>query len=106
MNDSFANDAKLTRRIGPATVLIHPADAAERGLAEGEVVLLESDAGRLSLTVAFSEGLPRGVVYSTKGRWPKREAGMANINVLNPGLESDMGRSTTVHGIEVTITRA
>jgi hypothetical protein len=23
------------------------------------------------------------------GRWPKREAGMANINLLNPGLESD-----------------
>jgi biotin/methionine sulfoxide reductase len=84
---------------------MHPADAADRGLDAGDVVLLESDAGRLNLAVALSEGLPRGVIYSTKGRWPKREPGMANINVLNPGLESDMGRSTTVHGIEVTVTR-
>jgi anaerobic selenocysteine-containing dehydrogenase len=104
LNDSFANDAKLTRRIGAATVAMHPSDAAERGLADGDEVLLESDAGRLRLAVALSEGLPRGVIYSTKGRWPKREPGVANINVLNPGVESDMGHSTTVHGIEVTVT--
>ena len=34
LNDSFANDAKVAKRIGPATVALHPADAAERGLAE------------------------------------------------------------------------
>jgi anaerobic selenocysteine-containing dehydrogenase len=105
LNDSFANDAKLTRRMGAATVMMHPADAADRGVAAGDVVLLESSAGRLNLTAALSESLPRGVIYSPKGRWPKREPGMANINVLNPGVESDMGRSTSVHGTEVTVTR-
>ncbi|MBV9537190.1 MAG: hypothetical protein JO321_17465 [Solirubrobacterales bacterium] len=105
LNDSFANDAKLSRRIGAATVTMHPADAADRGLAAGDAVLLESDTGQLSLTVGLSEGLPRGVVYSPKGRWPKREPGATNINALNPGLESDMGHSTTVHGIEVTVTQ-
>jgi anaerobic selenocysteine-containing dehydrogenase len=105
LNDSFANDAKLTRRLGVATVMMHPADAADRRLAPGDVALLESEAGRLNLTVELSEGLPRGVIYSPKGRWPKREPGMANVNVLNPGLESDMGHSTSVHGTEVTVTR-
>ncbi|MBV9536182.1 MAG: molybdopterin-dependent oxidoreductase [Solirubrobacterales bacterium] len=105
LNDSFANDAKLSRRIGAATVTMHPADAADRGLAAGDAVLLESATGQLSLTVALSEGLPRGVVYSPKGRWPKREPGAANVNALNPGLESDMGHSTTVHGTEVTVTQ-
>jgi anaerobic selenocysteine-containing dehydrogenase len=103
LNDSFANDAKLTRRIGAATVAMHPADAAERGLAAGDMALLQSSAGKLSLAVALSDELPRGVIYSPKGRWPKREPGGANVNALNPGEESDMGRSTAVHGVEVTV---
>ena len=103
LNDSFANDAKLTRRIGAATVAMHPADAAERGLAAGDIALLRSGTGTLSLAVALSDELPRGVIYSPKGRWPKREPGRANVNALNAGVESDMGRSTTVHGVEVTV---
>jgi anaerobic selenocysteine-containing dehydrogenase len=105
LNDSFANDAKLTRRIGPATVTMHPEDARERGLATGDVALLRNGAGQLTLSVALSDELPRGVVYSPKGRWPKREPGGANVNMLNPGTASDMGRSTSVHGIEVTVSR-
>ena len=105
LNDSFANDPKLTARLGEATVAMHPDDAAERGLAAGDEAQLESSVGRLRLLVALSDALPRGVCYSPKGRWPKREPGAANVNVLNPGEESDMGRSTAVHGVEVTITR-
>jgi anaerobic selenocysteine-containing dehydrogenase len=103
LNDSFANDAKLTRRIGPASVGMHPADAAARGLGAGDAAVLESTVGQLQLTVELSESLPRGVIYSPKGRWPKREPSLANVNVLNPGDASDMGRSTTVHGVEVRV---
>jgi hypothetical protein len=56
--------------------------------------------------VALSEDLPRGVAFSPKGRWPKLEAAQANVNALNPGTASDMGASTTVHGVEITLTRA
>jgi anaerobic selenocysteine-containing dehydrogenase len=105
LNDSFANDPKISWRIGAATVAMHPEDAAQRGLADGDRVLLESAAGSLSLAVTLSEDLPRGVVYSPKGRWPKRTPEQANVNVLNPGTPSDMGASTTVHGIEVTVRR-
>jgi hypothetical protein len=45
------------------------------------------------------------VVYSPKGRWYKREPAGANVNVLNPGERSDMGASTTVHGLEVSVNR-
>jgi anaerobic selenocysteine-containing dehydrogenase len=106
LNDSFANDPKLTYRLGSPTVTMHPRDAADRGLVAGDEAVLESTTGRLTLTVALSDELPRGVIYSPKGRWPKREPGDANVNVLNPGVESDMGRSTTVHGIEVTVSPA
>ena len=65
--------------------------------------MLESRVGSLRLAVVLSDELPRGVVYSPKGRWPKREPTRANVNVLNGGEESDMGASTTVHGVEVTV---
>jgi anaerobic selenocysteine-containing dehydrogenase len=103
LNDSFANDPKISRRIGPAVLALHPADAAERGLAEGAEALLVNDTGRLVLRVTLSDALPRGVAYSPKGRWPKREPARANVNVLNPGEKTDMGESTSVHGVEVEV---
>jgi anaerobic selenocysteine-containing dehydrogenase len=103
LNDSFANDTKIARRIGPATVALHPDDAAARGLAEGDEALIANEIGGLRLRVTISEALPRGVAYSPKGRWPKREPSRANVNSLNPGERADMGDSTSVHGVEVTV---
>ena len=56
--------------------------------------------------MALTDDLPRGVALSCKGRWPKREPGGANVNALNPGEHADMGRSTAVHSIEVTVAPA
>ncbi len=106
LNDSFANDAKVALRIGAPKVALHPADAAERGLAAGDQVVLANETGHLELELELSEWLPRGVALSPKGRWPKRESANANVNVLNPGTKSDMGDATAVHGVEVRVSRA
>jgi anaerobic selenocysteine-containing dehydrogenase len=106
LNDSFANEPKLARRLGGPAIAVHPADAAERGLATGDRVLVRNPVGELELTAVISEDLPRGVALSPKGRWPKLEAEHANVNALNPGTASDMGASTTVHGVEITLVRA
>ncbi|MDX6546497.1 MAG: hypothetical protein QOG33_47, partial [Gaiellales bacterium] len=103
MNDSFANDRKITRRIGAAGVTLHPRDAAARGLAEGDRVRLWNETGSLELSVEVSDIVPAGVAYSPKGRWPKREPQSFNINVLNDGRKSDIGDSSSVHGVEVSI---
>ena len=103
MNASFANVDKIATRLGPATITLHPADAAERGLAEGDDVLVANATGSLPLRVTLSGALPRGVALSHKGHWPKREPARANVNVLNPGHKADMGENTCVHGVEVTV---
>ncbi len=103
LNDSFANVARIAHRIGPATVELHPDDAASRGLADGAEALLESAVGSLRLTVKLRPDLPRGVALSYKGRWPRREPGGATVNALVPGVKADMGESTSVHGTEVTV---
>jgi len=106
LNDSFANDVRIERRIGRASVALHPDDAAERGLGEGDEAIVANDTGRLQLVVTLSDAVPRGVAYSPKGRWPKREPAGANVNALNPGERADMGESTSVHGVEVTVEAA
>lgn len=106
LNASLANDEKITRRIGAATVTLHPSDAEARGLAPGDAAELANETGRLVLTVEVSDTVPPGVACAPKGRWPKREPGGANVNVLNPGAKADMGESSAVHGVEVTVTAA
>ena len=106
LNASFANEPRLDGRRGAATVTLHPQDAAERGLRAGDQATLRSAAGELTLPVVLSDDLPRGVALSPKGRWPRREPQDATVNVLNPGVPADMGASTSVHGVEVTVTRA
>ena len=105
MNDSFANVTKLAKRAGAATVTLHPADAAARGLAEGEEALLSNETGSLKLLVRLSNDVPPGVALSHKGRWPKQEPQEANVNVLNPGRKTDMGENSCVHSVEITVSR-
>jgi anaerobic selenocysteine-containing dehydrogenase len=103
LNDSFANDRKIARRIGSAEVAVHPLDAAARGLRDGDEVELANETGRMQARVVISDQVLQGVVLSHKGRWPKLESSPANVNFLNPGEKADMGESTAVHGVEVEL---
>ena len=106
LNTSFGNVDKIRTRLGTASIALNPADAAERRLCEGEIALVRNDCGRLNLKVTTSDQLPRGVALVHKGRWLAADPGHANVNVLNPGVKSDMGESTAVHSVEVTVAPA
>jgi anaerobic selenocysteine-containing dehydrogenase len=103
MNTSFGNVRQIENRICEATIALHPADAAERHLAEGDSALVHNSCGRLTLKVMISDELPRGVTLAHKGRWLRSDAASANVNVLNEGQKSDMGESTAVHSVEVSV---
>ena len=45
-----------------------------------------------------------GVAIAVKGAWPKLDPARRNVNILHAGRKADMGESTAVHGIEVTVT--
>jgi formate dehydrogenase major subunit len=44
---------------------IHPHDAEQRGIRDGDLVAIESRAGRTSLPAAITERVQPGVVYTT-----------------------------------------
>jgi anaerobic selenocysteine-containing dehydrogenase len=103
LNTSFGNVRKIARRLGPATIALHPLDAAERNLGAGQPALVHNDCGRLVLEVRICADIPRGVALAHKGRWLTLDAGRANVNVLNSGAKSDMGQSSAVHSVEVRV---
>jgi anaerobic selenocysteine-containing dehydrogenase len=106
MNTSFGNVRKIEHRIGEATIALHPEDARERRLGEGDAVMVENRCGSLALTLLISDQVPRGVALSHKGRWLRADAASANINVLNCGAKSDMGESSAVHSVVVSVSAA
>ncbi len=103
MNSSYGNDPKIVAQLGPAKVHLNAKDAARRNLAQGEVVRLSTKAGAIELTVNISADVPEGVAMAHKSRWPSLTKGESNINVLNPGLRTDIADSTAVHGLEVEL---
>jgi anaerobic selenocysteine-containing dehydrogenase len=104
MNFSFANEPRVDERLGAARVAFHPRDAATFGVKDGELARLSNETGEIVLRVRISEEIRPGVALTHKGRWPRREPGRANVNVLTPGTKTDLGESTCVHGVEVSVT--
>jgi anaerobic selenocysteine-containing dehydrogenase len=105
MNSSYNNDPKIGEKLGPATVVLHPSDAAARRIADGDSVELANETGRLTMSACLCPVVPAGVALARKSRWPKLLPQRANVNALNPGRKTDMGESTAVHGVEVTVAR-
>ncbi len=103
MNDSYGNDENIRRTLGESTVYLHEADVQALDLRDGETVELCNPTGSLAFRVAVSSAVPPGVALTHKGRWPKLEAAGHNVNVLNPGVPTDMGESSSVHGTEVEL---
>ena len=67
-HSTHANQPMLDK-LEPAGVSIHPEDAAVRGIVDGQTVRVFNDRGALVLQAVVSDGMARGVVAMTEGRW-------------------------------------
>ncbi|MBS1882527.1 MAG: molybdopterin-dependent oxidoreductase [Actinobacteria bacterium] len=84
---------------GREPLLMHPADAAERGIADGDVVRLFNDRGACLAGAKLSDDLRRGVLVLPTGAWydPQEPGGLdrhGNPNVLT----RDHGTSELAQG--------
>ncbi|HEY8017098.1 MAG TPA: molybdopterin-dependent oxidoreductase [Dongiaceae bacterium] len=104
MNTSYGNEPHNEAKLAAEGITLHPQDAAARGLVEGAMARLTNDAGELLMPVHVDAKAPPGIALAVKGAWPKRQGDHRNINALHAGRKTDMGESTAVHGVEVTVT--
>ena len=103
MNSSYGNDVRVHNLIGLASVSVHPEDAANRGIQNGDAVILSNATGELTLIADVEDIIPAGTLLTHKSRWPKFEPTGANVNILHNPVKTDMGESTSVHGTQVTL---
>jgi anaerobic selenocysteine-containing dehydrogenase len=61
MNSAYGNDPGIRKKLGPATVALHPDDAAARHLHAGSMVTLHNDEDDITLQLTLDATLPRGV---------------------------------------------
>jgi len=105
LNSIFANVPRQQRRSGPATLVIHPDDAAASGISAGSEVRVHNRRGAFIAIADVSDRVRPGVVASTKGRWPGQSKGGATVNVTVDERDSDMGGGAVYHDNRVRVDR-
>jgi anaerobic selenocysteine-containing dehydrogenase len=105
VSSSLASQAGLLQREGTPFVEIHPIDAAARGVATGDWVIIENGRGWCRLRAVVTDAVRPGVVASPKGRWSKL-AGGRNVNWTTSDALADMAGQSTFHSNRVWIRRA
>jgi anaerobic selenocysteine-containing dehydrogenase len=104
MNSTFANldghrkmEARTSQRLE-----MHPADAAARGIGEGDAVKIWNDRGEMRLTAMLNAHLPPGVVAG-KLDWNKMNAEGNNVNALTSQRLTDIGAGATFYSTLVEV---
>ncbi|HXM54160.1 MAG TPA: molybdopterin-dependent oxidoreductase [Candidatus Dormibacteraeota bacterium] len=88
---------------GGPEVQMDPADAAPRGIADGDRVRVHNERGELELTARVGDGVRPGVVAVAHGWWRTASGGAAN-DLTSDGL-ADRGGGGDFFGTRVEVTR-
>ncbi len=92
---------------GMEIVEINPADAAARGLDDGDRVTVWNARGRVALLAAVTDAVRPGVLYSPKGMWLKSSNTGRTVNVLIPAdLRTDIEAGACYNETFVDIEKA
>jgi biotin/methionine sulfoxide reductase len=97
----FGAHSQDGKRDGREVLRIHPADAAGRGIADGDVVRVANDRGALLATATVSDLVMPGVVQLPTGAWytPAMVDGRLTCVHGNPNaVTSDRGTSSLAQG--------
>ena len=103
-NSTFGGHADCQ---GAAGIEIHAADAAARGIAEGDAVIVHNDLGRVRLVATISDRVLPGVLYSAKGTWLSTSATDQTVNALiDADRKADIEGGACYNDTLVEVTRA
>ncbi len=104
LNSSYANLPRHLKAEGEPKLLMHPADAGCRGIADGDQITVCNELGQLILRARVEESIRPGVVALPSGWWPSLSPGGSAANLLTPDGLSDAGGGD-FHDARVDVTR-
>ncbi|CCQ95054.1 putative oxidoreductase yoaE [[Clostridium] ultunense Esp] len=91
LNSTFNNVEKLRKWEKEPTVFLHPEDARERGISDGDPVRVFNDRGSILLTAKVGDQVGKGVALSPS-IWSEQ-----NVNRTTSEEVSDMGGGSSFH---------
>ena len=86
-----------------ARAILHPDDAAARGIGLGDTVRVFNDRGSLRLHVEIAPKVHRGVVRVPAVRWAKKAGDQQSVNVLTPERLTDIGAGAVFYSCLVEV---
>jgi anaerobic selenocysteine-containing dehydrogenase len=87
-------------------VLLHPADAAARGLTVGDDVVVANELGEVRARLEVGDATRPGVVVMAKGIWLGRHADGRGVNVLTPATSDLLADGACFNDARVEVRRA
>lgn len=93
LNSCYANIGEKIKGQGEQFVMIHPADAAMRGINEGAKVKVFNDRGAFEGDARITKDVNPGIIVATLGYW--RQLNNGTVNCISSAEFGDMGHSTT-----------
>jgi len=107
LNSSFLQEREdLRRKAGEMVLRMSPADAAARGLRDGELVEAWNEQGQVLFTLQVTEGVPAGVVVAPGVRRLEEARGPRTVNALTSQRLTDEGAGSTFYDNVVDVRRA
>lgn len=103
VSSSLANVESLRQKEGPPCIEINPVDAAARGIASDDMVLVENARGACQLRAVLTEDVPPGVVVAPKGHWAQLSPDGRNVNWTTSDALGDLAGQSTFHSNLVSI---
>ncbi len=106
LNSSYVHAERAVRAEGAPSLDLHPDDAAERGIADGERVRVFNDRGSVTVAARVGDRVPPGVVSMPSGWWASAMPSGSSVNALTPDGLSDMGEGGDFHDALVQVEAA
>jgi anaerobic selenocysteine-containing dehydrogenase len=94
LNSTYGNtDRQLRLMHARQQLILHPDDAAARGIVDGQAVRVLSPQGELEAHAQVSADVARGVVVCPMGYWRGASPNGATVNAVTPTGFADLGHA-------------
>jgi anaerobic selenocysteine-containing dehydrogenase len=106
MNSTFHNVPKLDQAAGETKLLLHPNEAAVRGVREGDRLRCWNDRGHFFGRAVVTEDVRPGIAVSYGVRWAMKSEEGRTVNDTTSQRVTDMGGGATFYdnAVEVEVT--
>jgi anaerobic selenocysteine-containing dehydrogenase len=106
LNSNYAHERGWLRTERRPSLVLHPADAAPRGLRDGDLARVRNDRGQCLLWAVVSDAVRPGVVVAPGQWWSRHYPDGGNANMTTPDFRADMAGGSAFNSNLVEVERA